>query len=111
ESVLLAAPLLMLVPFAAIDMGLVLVLVIPLAAATLLATGIAAARARLVVPVLVLGLAVWTGKKVVFPATDSIRDAASHAAQAAAFADMSKLFGLRPPVLATPMDRAAARSI
>ena len=46
-----------------------------------------------------------------FPATDPIRDADSHAAQATAFADMSKLVGLRLPILATPMDRAAARSV
>jgi hypothetical protein len=111
ESVLLATPLVLLVPFAAIDMGLVLVLVIPLAAATLLATGIKAAGARLIVPALVLALALWTGKKVVFPATDAIRNADSHATQSAAFADMSKLLGLRLPVLATPMDRAAARSV
>lgn len=111
ESALLAAPLLMLVPFAALDMGLVLVLVIPLAAATLLATGIKAAGARLVIPGIVLFAAFAIGKKVIFPATDAIRDADSHAAQAVAFADMSTLLGLRLPVLGTPMDRAAARSV
>jgi hypothetical protein len=56
-------------------------------------------------------LALGAGKKVVFPATDDIRDADSHAAQASAFADMSKLVGMRLPILATPMDRAAARSV
>ena len=111
ESMLLAAPLIMLLPFAALDMGLVLVLVIPLAFATLLATGARAAGPRLIVPAAVLLLVLWAGKKVVFPATDAIRDADSHAAQAAAFGDMSKLVGLRLPVLATPMDRAAARSV
>ncbi|HSK19200.1 MAG TPA: hypothetical protein VK912_08670 [Longimicrobiales bacterium] len=111
DSVLLAAPMLLLVPFAAIDMGLVLVLVIPLASATLLATGARAAGARLILPALVLALALGAGKKVVFPATDDIRDADSHAAQASAFTDMSKLIGLRLPILATPMDRAAARSV
>jgi hypothetical protein len=111
DSVLLATPLLLLVPFAAIDMGLVLVLVIPLASATLLATGARAAGARLILPALVLALALGAGRKVVFPATDEIRDADSHAAQAQGFADMSKLVGLRLPILATPMDRAAARSV
>jgi hypothetical protein len=111
ESLLLAAPLIMLLPFAALDMGLVLVLVIPLAFATLLATGARAAGPRLIIPAAVLVLVLLAGKKVVFPATDAIRDADSHAAQAAAFADMSKLVGLRLPVLATPMDRAAARSV
>lgn len=110
DSVLLAAPLLLLVPFAVIDMGLVLVLVIPLASATLLATGTRGGR-RLVTPVLVLLVALVIGKTVVFPATSEIRDAASHAEQAAAFADMSTLFGVRAPLLATPMDRAAARSV
>ena len=111
DSALLAAPMLLLVPFAAIDMGLVLVLVIPLASATLLATGARAAGARLILPALVLALALGAGKKVVFPATDQIRDADSHAAQATAFADMSRLVGMRLPILATPMDRAAARSV
>jgi cell division protein FtsW (lipid II flippase) len=111
ESLLLAAPLIMLLPFAALDMGLVLVLVIPLAFATLLATGARAAGPRLIIPAAVLLLVLWAGKKVVFPATDAIRDADSHAAQASAFGDTSKLVGLRLPVLATPMDRAAARSV
>jgi cell division protein FtsW (lipid II flippase) len=111
DSVLLATPLLLLVPFAAIDMGLVLVLVIPLASATLLATGARAAGARLILPALVLVLALGAGRKVVFPATDEIRAADDHAAQAQAFGDMSKLVGLRLPILATPMDRAAARSV
>jgi hypothetical protein len=111
DSILLATPLLLLLPFAAIDMGLVLVLVIPLAFATLLATGLRAAGPRVVVPAVVLLLVLGAGKKVVFPATAEIRTADSHAAQADAFADMSKLVGLRLPILATPMDRAAARSV
>src|SRR5690606_19791965 len=78
---------------------------------TLLATGWRAAGPRLLLPAAVLIVVMLAGKKVVFPATDAIRDADSHAAQAAAFGDMSKLLGLRLPVLATPMDRAAARSV
>ncbi|HEX2166721.1 MAG TPA: hypothetical protein VHG09_05725, partial [Longimicrobiales bacterium] len=74
ESLLLAAPLLMLLPFAALDMGLVLVLVIPLAFATLLAMGARAAGPRLIIPAAVLVLVLLAGKKVVFPATDAIRD-------------------------------------
>lgn len=111
DSIMLATPLLLLLPFAAIDMGLVLVLVIPLAFATLLATGLRAAGPRVVVPAVVLLLVLGAGKKVVFPATAEIRTADSHAAQSEAFADMSKLLGLRLPILATPMDRAAARSV
>jgi hypothetical protein len=52
------------VPFAAIDMGLVLVLVIPLASATLLATGIQGAGRRLVVPAACCARTRSSGKKV-----------------------------------------------
>lgn len=110
DSLLLAAPLVMLVAFAAIDMGLVLVLVIPLGFSTFLATGHRAGR-RLIIPVAVLALAFVVGKKVVHPAMSPIRDASSHAEQAAAFANMSTFFGKRIPIIATPMDRAAARSL
>jgi hypothetical protein len=110
DSLLLATPLLLLLPFAVIDMGLVLVLVIPLASATLLAAG-SRAGWRMATPFAVLVLAMLVGKTVVFPATSAIRDADSHAEQAAAFADMSTFFGVRVPGLATPMDRAAARSV
>ncbi|MGH7443309.1 MAG: hypothetical protein ACREKM_00460, partial [Longimicrobiales bacterium] len=111
DSVLLVTPLLMLLPFAALDMGLVLVLVIPLAFATVLAAGVRATDPRVIGPVVALLVVFVVGKGVVFPETDPIRDAASHTAQAAAFSDMSELFGVRLPMLATPMDRAAARSV
>src|SRR5690606_20282495 len=76
-----------------------------------LATGLRDAGLRLIAPIAVLLLVLTAGKQVLFPATDAIRDADSHAAQARAFADMSKLAGLRLPILATSMDRAAARSV
>lgn len=111
DSLLLATPLLLLLPFAALDMGLVLVLVLPLAFATLLATGSKRVSRRLLVPLIVLLVVGWAGKKVVLPATDAIREADSHAGQAEAFASMSELLGVRMPLFATPMDRAAARSV
>jgi hypothetical protein len=111
EALLLTTPLFLLLPLAGIDMGLVLVLVIPLGFATLLATGARAAGRRLVVPAAAMLLLVLLGWQVVFPSLRPIRDAGSHAAQAEAFDRMSTLAGARLPFLSTPLDRAAARSV
>jgi hypothetical protein len=111
ESLLLLAPLLFLVPLAGIDMGLFLVMVVPLGFATLLAVGARTAGWRLIPLAVVMLVVLVLGRKVVFPSVRSIENAESHAAQAEAFADMSTLFGVRLPKLSTPMDRAAARSV
>jgi hypothetical protein len=111
ESLLLTTPLFLLVVLAPIDMGLFLVLVIPIGCATLLATGTRAAGSRRVVPFAAMALLLIMVKMVVFPSMQPIRDAPNHAAQAEAFARMSSVGGLRVPLLSTPLDRAAARSV
>jgi cell division protein FtsW (lipid II flippase) len=111
ESLLLLAPLLFLLPLAGIDMGLFLVMVIPLGFATLLAVGVRTARWRVIPLVVAMLLVLIVGQQVVFPSVRRIAEADSHAAQAEAYANMSRLFGIRLPVLSTPMDRAAARSV
>jgi cell division protein FtsW (lipid II flippase) len=111
ESLLLAAPLILLLPLAGLDMGLGLVMVVPLGFATLLAAGWRAARWRLLVPSLAMLGVLLLARQVVFPTLRPIREAESHAAQATAFARLSTPLGARLPMLETPMDRAAARSI
>jgi hypothetical protein len=111
DALLLMAPLILLLPLAAIDMGLGLVFVIPLGFATLLATGWRTAGWRLIVPSAVMFVLFLLGWQVVFPSMERIRAADSHAAQAEAFARMSTLWGIRIPFIGTPMDRAAARSV
>ena len=111
ESLLLAAPLVLLLPLASLDMGLGLVMVVPLGFATLLAAGWRTARWRLLVPSLAMFGVIMLARQVVFPSLRPIRDADSHATQAKAFARMSEPLGTRLPMLGTPMDRAAARSV
>lgn len=113
DPILLATPLLLMIPLAAIDMGLVLVVVIPLGSATLLATSIRAARSRALIPAAGIAILSLIGLQVLYPfsSLEAIRDARSHAEQAEAFAKLSTIAGLRLPLLAEPMERAAARSI
>jgi cell division protein FtsW (lipid II flippase) len=111
ESLLLAAPLVLLLPLASLDMGLGLVMVVPLGFATLLAAGWRAARWRLLVPSLAMVAVIMLARQVLFPSLRPIRNADSHASQAAAFARLSAPLGRRLPMLETSMDRAAARSI
>jgi cell division protein FtsW (lipid II flippase) len=111
ESVMLMAPLALLLPLAWIDMGLFLVTMIPLGFATVLAVGLRTARWRLVPLLAVMTVVLLLAIRVVFPSVQAIRDANSHAAKAEAFANMSAFFGVRLPGLGTPMDRAAARSV
>jgi hypothetical protein len=109
DSLLLAAPMMLLLPLAVIDMGLALVMAVPLGMATLLAVGWRIAGWRVIGPAVAVGLMVLVGGKVVFPSVAAIRAADSHAAQAAAFDRMSTFFGTR--VFGTSMDRAAARGV
>jgi hypothetical protein len=111
ESLMLMLPLGLLLPLAWIDMGLFLVTMIPLGAATLLAVGRRTAGWRVVPLVGVMAVVLLLAMRVVFPSVQAIRDANSHAAKAEAFADMTTLYGARLPGFGTPMSRAAARSV
>lgn len=112
DAALLTLPLfLMVMLLGVIDMGLVLVLVIPIGFATALAAGITIVRSRLLLPgvaIVVLGV---MGKYVIYPSLEPIRNAMDHAEQAVQFATLSAPFGIRLPFLSTSLDRAAARSV
>ena len=112
SSALLAAPLLLLAPLMAIDMGLFLVVVLPVGFATLLAAGRQVAGRRLAAPLAAFVLLfVLLTPRVLFPSVRAIRDADSHASRAAAFDDMTRLLGVRLPLVSKSMDRVAARSV
>lgn len=109
----LLIPLVLLVPLALLDMGLFLVMVIPIGFATVLAAGIKVLRGRAVVfPVavaLLLGFIVV--EKVLAPSLEGMRRATTHAARADAFAELSEVFGVRPLLIGESLDRAAARGV
>lgn len=109
DSVLLLSPILLLVPLAAIDMGLALVLVIPLGLASLIAAGWRTVRWLALLPGLAMVVLIMLAVQVLFPLSrlEAIRGGNSHVEQAAAFDRLSTIFGLRLPSL----ERAAARSV
>jgi hypothetical protein len=112
SSALLVAPLVLLAPLTIIDMGLFLVIVVPIGFATLLAAGRSVAGWRLAVPGLAfVALFGVLGPRVLFPSVSAIRAADSHVAKAVAFERMTHVFGARMPFVATSMDRVAARSV
>jgi hypothetical protein len=112
SSALLVAPLVLLAPLTVIDMGLFLVVVVPVGFATLLAAGRRIAGWRLAIPGLAfVALFGILAPRVLFPSVSAIRAADSHAAKAAAFERMTHVFGARVPLVATSMDRVAARSV
>jgi len=112
SSALLVAPLVLLAPLTIIDMGLFLVVVVPVGFATLLAAGRRVAGWRLAIPGLAfIALFGVLAPRVLFPSVNAIRAADSHAAKAAAFERMTHVFGARVPIVATSMDRVAARSV
>lgn len=111
DAVLLTTPLLALIPLALIDMGLALVMVLPLGFATLMAAGMRNAGVRLVIPGFVLILLTGLIVKVLFPSMGPLREAEDHRDQAAAFSRMASIAGVRFPFLERPMDRAAARAV
>jgi hypothetical protein len=109
----LLAPVVLLLPLAVLDMGLFLVMAIPIGVATLLAAGREVLKGvRVLLP---LGVALLLGyvviSKVLFPGVESIRRAPTHAAKAEAFDAMGRLFGLRIWKMGAPLDRAAARGV
>jgi hypothetical protein len=112
SSALLVAPLALLAPLMVIDMGLFLVVVVPVGFATLLAAGRRVAGWRLAIPgfafLVLFGV---LAPRILFPSVQGIRNADSHATQATQFARMTQLFGVRLPLVSTSMDRVAARSV
>jgi hypothetical protein len=112
RSALLIAPLVFLAPLALIDMGLFLVMLVPIGFATLLAVGRGVGGRYLVLPVVAFALLfALVSRQVLFRSVDAIRDGDSHVAKAAAFDRMTRIFGIRAGPIADPMDRVAARSV
>ena len=112
RSALLIVPLVFLAPLALIDMGLFLVMLVPIGFATLLAVGRGVGGRHLVLPVVAFALLFGlVSRQVLFRSVDAIRDGDSHAAKAAAFDRMTRVFGIRVGPIADPMDRVAARSV
>src|SRR5262249_16899126 len=101
-----------LAPLMFIDMGLFLVVVVPVGFATLLAAGRRVAGWRLAIP----GVAFFVlfgilAPRVLFPSVRPIRGAGSHAAQAGEFGGRTELLRMGVPLVGTSMDRVAARSV
>lgn len=112
SSALLIAPLALLAPLMVIDMGLFLVVVVPVGFATLLAAGPQLVGWRLAVPSLAFALLFGIlAPRVLFPSMRAIREADRHAGKAAAFSRMTEFAGLRLPFVSTSLDRVAARSV
>jgi cell division protein FtsW (lipid II flippase) len=111
-AALLLAPFVLLLPLALIDMGLFLVVVLPIGFATLLATGWKVVGRALLIPGVAFGLLFFAlFVKVLFPSVDAIHDADTHLGRAAAFDRMGRIFGVRVPVISGSMDRVAARAL
>ena len=109
---LLLAPFVLLLPLALIDMGLFLVVVLPIGFATLLATGWNVVGRALLLPAAAFTLLFYTlFVKVLFPSVDRIRAADSHLAKAAAFDAMGRVLGVKLPIISGSMDRVAARAL
>jgi hypothetical protein len=107
--------MLMLLPLAVLDMGLFLVMLVPIGVSSYLAAGRAVSRyKRTWLPPLFFGslVLVVIFTKVLFPAVNDIRRAETHEAKAAAFDQMGRLLGVPlPSFLSEPFARAAARGI
>ncbi len=107
--------ILMLGPLALLDMGLFLVMLVPIGVSSYLAAGKTVSRhlGTIIPPLLVGGLVfVVIYTKVLFPAVDAIRRAETHEAKAAAFDEMGRFLGAPVPAfLSESFARAAARGI
>ncbi|HEY7393291.1 MAG TPA: hypothetical protein VH559_00515, partial [Gemmatimonadaceae bacterium] len=109
---LLLAPFVLLLPLALIDMGLFLVVVLPIGFATLLATGWKVVGRALVLPGLAFAVLFYAlFVKVLFPTVDRVKNADTHFAKASAFDAMSRIYGVRLPFVSASMDRVAARAL
>jgi hypothetical protein len=109
---LLLAPFVLLLPLALIDMGLFLVVVLPIGFATLLATGWKTVGRALLLPGLAFAVLFYAlFVKVLFPSVDRIKNADTHLTKASAFDAMSRVVGVRLPIVGGSMDRVAARAL
>jgi hypothetical protein len=108
----LVAPLLLLLPLAVIDMGLLLVMVIPLGVASLLAVGLHRLTRGWQLASAGFGFALLfvLFAKVLFPDVDALRSD-DPVVRAERFEQMQEVFGLRLPVVGASFDRAAARAV
>ena len=110
-SVLLSV---LLLPLTALDMGLFLVMLVPIAVAVFLAYDAFQLRrwkAWIVPMVLGIPMLYLLGSKVLSPPLDEIRRAPTHDAKAVAFDQMGRVWGFDPPFIGESLSRAAARGI
>jgi len=112
----LVAPILLLAPLAVIDMGLLLVTVIPIGAASLLAVGWRRVDrwGRMAAAFFALLLAGFLWFKVLFPPLGAIGSReASYVARADHFDGMQGLFGIPVPIpqIRASLERTAARAV
>lgn len=108
----LLAPLVLLAPLAFIDMGLLLVMVIPIGAASVLAVGLDRLNvwAKLLSGGLAIGLLMVLSAKVLFPSVVALSNP-DPTVRTERFDQMQGLLGRRLPVLGGPLERAAARAV
>ena len=106
--------LLLLLPLTALDMGLFLVMLVPIAVAVFLAYDAFQLRrwqAWIVPMVFGIPMLYLLGSKVLSPPLDDIRRAPTHDAKAVAFDQMGRVWGFEPPFIGESLSRAAARGI
>ena len=108
----LVAPLLLLLPLAVIDMGLLLVMVIPIGAASVLAVGLHRLTRgwQAAAGLFAFGLVVVLWAKVLFPDVRAL-SADDPVARAERFEEMQRVLGVRLPVVGVSLERAAARAV
>jgi len=114
EGCFLLIPIVLLLPLVKIDMGLFLIMVIPIGFAAILARGAGRSGGLLrsvapAVTFLLLATVLW--RNVLHPPVSAIRSAQNHLARAVAFQRMGTVFGLSFPFVQTSLDRAAARAV
>jgi cell division protein FtsW (lipid II flippase) len=108
----LVAPLLLLLPLAVIDMGLLLVMVIPIGVASVLALGVHRLtrgwQAASALFAFALVFVLFT--KVLFPDVQGL-SSDDPSARAERFEEMQRVLGVRLPVVGASLERAAARAV
>jgi hypothetical protein len=111
-SLHLVAPLLLLLPLAVIDMGLLLVMVIPIGVASLLAVGLhrLTRRWQAVSALLAFGLVSVLFSKVLFPDV-RVLSSDDPVQRAERFEEMQRVLGVKLPVVGASLERAAARAV
>jgi hypothetical protein len=108
----LVAPLLLLLPLAVIDMGLLLVMVIPIGVASVLAVGVHRLGRgwQALSALFAVGLVFVLFAKVLFPDVGELRSD-DPVGRAERFEEMQRVFGVRLPVVGASLERAAARAV